>query len=332
MVETRRKRAALAVGAEEVEAELARLRLRLLREGAVRLSLLKPPTLRDEIAERLVAEGFELGAAFVRRPLAAQLHDALSREEAIPLSELSERARGASRAELARAVDACVARGELRRILRGRTEYVVGARHAVLGEQRLRALRETFSDLAKMLDAVSKKKNVGLLASDIEQMLSAAQRVLEEDSAPGPAAVADPDDAVTAPAPAVASRRVPTPTRAAPLATRTAPAAPATTPRAAAAAPAKAADPLAELLIALDAVRDTRSGMSFVPAVVQRLSAAMPVAEALELLLRAARRELIELRPEGGLGRLSEEELSLCPPGPAGTRLSWARRSAGAAA
>lgn len=329
MVETRRKRAALAVGAEEVEAELAHLRLRLLREGAVRLSLLKPPTLRDEIAERLVAEGFELGAAFVRRPLAAQLHDALSREEAIALSELSERARGASRAELARAVDGCVARGELRRILRGRTEYVVGARHAVLGEQRLKALRETFSDLAKMLDAVSKKKNVGLLASDIEQMLSAAQRVLEEDSAPGPAAGADPDDAVTAPA--VAARRAPAPTRAA-LATRTAPAVPVTTPRAAPAAPAKAADPLAELLIALDAVRDTRNGMSFVPAVVQRLSAAMPVAEALELLLRAARRELIELRPEGGLGRLSEEELSLCPPGPAGTRLSWARRSAGAAA
>jgi hypothetical protein len=69
--------------------------------------------------------------------------------------------------------------------------------------------------------------------------------------------------------------------------------------------------------------------MSFVPAIVHQLSAAMPVSEALALLMRAARSELIELRPEGGLGRLSEEELALCPPGPAGTRLSWARRNAG---
>jgi hypothetical protein len=214
--------------------------------------------------------------------------------------------RGASRAELAHAVDAQVARGELRRILRGRLEYVVGARHAVLGERRLEALRGTFSDLAKMLDAASKKKNVGLLASDIEQMLSAAQRVLEEDSAPRPVEEAAADEAVTAPAPAVA-------------------------PREAVAAPAAAPsnDPLVVLLAALDAARDAGSGMSFVPAIVRGLSAAMPVSEALELLMRAARRELIELRPEGGLGRLSNEELALCPAGPAGTRLSWARRSAG---
>ena len=79
MVEIRRKRAALAVGAEEVDAEVARLRQRLQREGAVKLPALKPAARRDEIAERLVAEGFELGAAFVRTPLAAQLHDALRR-------------------------------------------------------------------------------------------------------------------------------------------------------------------------------------------------------------------------------------------------------------
>jgi hypothetical protein len=315
MVETRRKRAALAVGADDLDGELARVRHRLAREGALKLSTLKAGALRDAICERLVAEGFELGATFLRQPLAAQLHDALSREEAIAVNELPERVRGASRTELATAVDAQVARGELRRILRGRAEYVVGARHAVLGEQRLAALRGTFSDLAKMLDATSKKKNVGLLASDIEQMLSAAQRVLEEDSAPSPVEEVPADEAVTAPAPAVAAREV---------AAR----------EVAARAPAASAvvDPLAALLAALDAVRDVGSGMSFVPAVVRRLSAAMPVSEALELLMRAARRELIELRPEGGLGRLSSEELALCPPGPAGTRLSWARRSEGASA
>lgn len=321
MVETRRKRAALALGAEGVEAELVRLRQRLAREGAVKLSALKTGPLRDELRARLASEGFELGAAFLRQPLAKQLHDALSREEAIAVSELPERVRGASRAELAQAVAAQVAHGALRRILRGRTEYVVGARHAVLGERRLAALRATFSGLSKMLDVASKKKNVGLLASDIEQMLSAAQRVLEEDSAPTFREEAVLDEAVTAPAPAVRS--------AAPaVAARSA----APAPMAAAPVAAASSDPLAELLSALDAVRDARSGMSFVPAIVRQLAGAMPAPEALELLLRAARRELIELRPEGGLGRLSDEELALCPPGPAGTRLSWARRSAGVSA
>lgn len=324
MVETRRRRAALAMGADDLEGELARLRQRLAREGAVKLSTLKAMALRDEICERLVAEGFELGTTFLRQPLAAQLHDALSREEAIAVNELPERVRGASRAELAQAVDAQVARGELRRILRGRAEYVVGPRHAVLGERRLAALRDTFSDLAKMLEAASKKKNVGLLASDIEQMVSAAQRVLEEDPAPRPVDEAAADEAVTAPAPAVASRDV---------ASRDV--APRDVTAREAAAPTAApviVDLQVALLAALDAVRDAGSGMSFVPAVVRRLSAAMPVPEALELLMGAARRELIELRPEGGFGRLSEEELALCPPGPAGTRLSWARRSAGARA
>src|SRR5688572_24821543 len=208
MVETRRKRAALAVGADDLDGELARVRQRLAREGALKLSTLKAGALRDEICDRLVAEGFELGATFLRQPLATQLHEALSREEAIAVNELPERVRGASRTELATAVDAQVARGELRRILRGRAEYVVGARHAVLGERRLAALRGTISDLAKVLDARSKKKNVGLLASDIEQMLSAAQRVLEEDSAPSPAEEVPADEAVTAPAPAVAAREV----------------------------------------------------------------------------------------------------------------------------
>jgi hypothetical protein len=314
MVETRRKRAALAVGADDLEGELARVRQRLAREGALKLSTLKAGSQRDAICERLVAEGFELGATFLRQPLAAQLHAALSREEAIAVDELPERVRGASRTELAMAVDALVARGELRRISSGRAEYVIGARHAVLGERRLGALRDSLADLAKMLDAASKKKNVGLLASDIEQMLSAAQRVLEEDSAPSPVEEVPADEAVTAPAPAVAARAVATPH---------APAAPAASAE---------VDPLAALLAALDAVRDVGSGMSFVPAVVRRLSAAMPVSEALELLMRAARRELIELRPEGGLGRLSGEELALCPPGPAGTRLSWARRNEGASA
>jgi hypothetical protein len=89
---------------------------------------------------------------------------------------------------------------------------------------------------------------------------------------------------------------------------------------------------LGHVLAAVDAARDARTGLSFVPVIIRRLSQVMALPVAHDVLLSAARRELIELRPEGGLGRLSEEELSLCPPGPAGTRLSWARRALGARA
>jgi hypothetical protein len=84
---------------------------------------------------------------------------------------------------------------------------------------------------------------------------------------------------------------------------------------------------LAPVLDAIDAARDGRTGLSFVPAVVRRLTRTMALSAAHDALLTAARRELIELRPEGGLGRLSAEELASCPPGPAGTRLSWVRRT-----
>lgn len=85
------------------------------------------------------------------------------------------------------------------------------------------------------------------------------------------------------------------------------------------------------LLEALDATRDERTGLSFVPRVVERLLPSVSLAVAHEMLLQAARDERIELRPEGGLARLSSAELGLCPAGPGGMRLSWARRLEGAA-
>jgi hypothetical protein len=88
-------------------------------------------------------------------------------------------------------------------------------------------------------------------------------------------------------------------------------------------------DAMAALLEAVDWTRDARSGLSFVPAVVGRLAPRWEAREAITLMLTAAERELLELRPEGGIGRLSPAELSVCPPGPHGTRLSWARRLAG---
>jgi hypothetical protein len=65
-------------------------------------------------------------------------------------------------------------------------------------------------------------------------------------------------------------------------------------------------------------------GLSFVPDAVRAL-AAHGVAAVQTALIDAARAGRIELQPESGLNRLSQAELDLCPPGPQGTRLSWAR-------
>lgn len=91
-------------------------------------------------------------------------------------------------------------------------------------------------------------------------------------------------------------------------------------------------DSFSALLSAVDSTRDGRSGLSFVPAIVGRLAPQLAPNQAIALLMSAAAQELLELRPEGGIGRLSEAELSVCPPGPHGTRLSWARRLGGGAA
>jgi len=84
---------------------------------------------------------------------------------------------------------------------------------------------------------------------------------------------------------------------------------------------------LSSLLSAVDATRDAQTGLSFVPSIVAHLRPSFTSDAAREALLTAANSGLLELRPEGGINRLSVEELSLCPPGPQGTRLSWARRT-----
>lgn len=90
----------------------------------------------------------------------------------------------------------------------------------------------------------------------------------------------------------------------------------------------KPADPaLSSVLSAVDATRDEQTGLSFVPAVVARLQPSLSSDAARDALLKAANSGLLELRPEGGINRLSAEELAQCPPGPQGTRLSWARRT-----
>lgn len=61
-------------------------------------------------------------------------------------------------------------------------------------------------------------------------------------------------------------------------------------------------------------------GLAFAPDVVRDLGELGQ-----QLLLAAARDGLVELRPESGLGRLSDLEVAACPKMSDGTPLSWVR-------
>ncbi len=81
----------------------------------------------------------------------------------------------------------------------------------------------------------------------------------------------------------------------------------------------------AKLRGAMLALRDEDSGLISVPAVSRRLEHEMSVDRVKELLLEDHQAARIELRPEGGIGRLSSEDAARCPPGAGGVPLSWAR-------
>ena len=63
----------------------------------------------------------------------------------------------------------------------------------------------------------------------------------------------------------------------------------------------------------------------WVPDLVKSLAVEMGAREVVQALLSARSRALVELRPESGVGRLSQEDAALCPPGPDGVPLSHVR-------
>jgi hypothetical protein len=76
---------------------------------------------------------------------------------------------------------------------------------------------------------------------------------------------------------------------------------------------------------ALLALRDEESGLISIPALSTRLRPQMTAERVKTELLNAFRQGLLELRPEGGIGRLSPDDAALCPLGAGGIPLSWAQ-------
>lgn len=79
-----------------------------------------------------------------------------------------------------------------------------------------------------------------------------------------------------------------------------------------------------DLRASIDEHRES-SGLTWVPRLVRALGGVHARDAVHAELLRAARAGELELRPESGMGRLSEEDAALCLAGPQGSRLSWVR-------
>lgn len=115
---------------------------------------------------------------------------------------------------------------------------------------------------------------------------------------------------------------------AAPVLRAAAPAAPAPTAPAARPHAAEEADVDAIVAEALARREDAVLKLVRVPDVVRDLDGRVPVADVHRALLAAVEAGAIELRPEAGGEFLTEQDASLCPPGPRGTVFSYARRVA----
>lgn len=83
--------------------------------------------------------------------------------------------------------------------------------------------------------------------------------------------------------------------------------------------------PLDVLLTAVEDLISDREPMAFIPSLVDALSETIPAAEVTKLLLDAAVLGLIELRPDSGVQLVAPELLAVCPRGPTGVPLTFAR-------
>lgn len=269
---------------------VARARALLADSAALKLSALGPAAVRKQVAAALVQEGFEVTTSFVRKPLRAQLLSALEHGALLSLKGIGAHVVGASAADATRAANELAKAGAAKLVLRGKALSLCSNGTRTLGAAQLRTLDRELADLKKLVGQALKAK------------------------VPTCVLVTDVEDTLARALPQAASAAA-RPERPAPQA--------GVTPQ--------LDDRLSQVLRAVDAARDVKLGLSFVPRVVELLALeALSIEGAQAALLDAAERGAVELRPEGGLNRLSAAELLLCLPGPQGTKLSWVKRHAGA--
>lgn len=265
---------------------LSKARASLDVDGVVKIASLGPKAMRAEMVRVLGASGFEATKSVVRRPVVAQLVEAFAEGAYVPLKSVASVVRGATAAEVKRVAMRLVHDGRLRLVVRGNAEVLVPASAAVLSGEETTTLRKALDSVTKNLTKACKHRGKASVLRS--DVLEAMENVVRELNRRGSSGREHPAESTNG--------------------------------------AKQSGSTMERVLAALDATTDDRMGMSFVPQIVARLRPQIDAKVVREALSDAAAGGLIELRPEGGLGRLTQEELDACLEGPQGTRLSWARR------
>jgi hypothetical protein len=251
---------------------------------------------KAELKRQLAARGLVVKPARVLVPFAEQVLALVSGGARVPLKELARRT-GFAQTETPRLLAGLVREGKVVVVQRTRMEVVVSPGERRLGDQDIERLRTHLDHLRLTLQGVTKKKRA-VLVEDVAALMTSLREIVEPAGAP-------PE---TRSAPAASFREM-------------------VSPPPAAAASASSTDGHWEMIEAeIRALEDPRLPLVFIPDLMRRLEGRLGRDEIHRLLLAQADAGRIELRHEGGIGRLSPEELALCPPGPRGTVLSNLRR------
>jgi hypothetical protein len=287
----------------EVEAAVRAERALALRKlTRVRLSRRAEGLLYEGLARR----GLERTGKTVRVPLREQVTAVLARGDAVPVTGLRKLLRGvASAAELKLVVSDLVRTRRAVLVVRGGKEHVAAPSAALVSGAELGAVQALAKVLGKLATATRARAGrparalwraelVGLL-DDAREALGGATADAFEDAAAVRGAAADAlEDASAVRLDA-------------------------------------AADPVEMVVAAVRAHAGGASGLASVPQVAQALGDRMAGEAFRQALLGAAAAGLLELRPESGVGLLPLADAALCPRGPDGSPLSYARLLGGGA-
>lgn len=279
---------------EQVEAAVVRARAILEAKGMAAGAQLGATSVRPQVVHRLCSEGYEATDKGLRVPLDVQCDRVLASGNPVPLTEFKKRLKGASAKEVKELVAELVSTSKANVVLRGRQSCVAVAGERVVARDALKAIAEKLKATANWLDKARKDKaRVTVLETDLLSELAALDALLgaprsHQERAPSSRVAGDLRPA---------TRDAPDMGEAVPL-------------------------PLA-LRGAILALRDEDSRLAPIPAVSRRLRGRATAKQVVEVLLSEFQRGKLELRPEGGIGRLSPEERALCPVGAGGVPLSW---------
>lgn len=246
-----------------------------------------PRTRVDEALESLRARGFEITRRGARIAVTDQLRKHLAVSSLLPMRSIEAFVEGATRREVVAAAGELIAGGEAITVVRSTEIFLGSKRSETLSAKDLTRLRSALGALARAA-SLAARKGGHLLRVDVAEALSGLGPELGK--------VHDAQDA-----PGSLARG------------------------AERAGGTRASDRFdADIEDALASLRGS-SGLVFVPRLVRELGGSASRSRVHAALREGAARGRLELRPESGMGRLSEDEKADCLKGPAGSLLSWVR-------